>query len=107
MKHNIRHFQFTSIPFKNGMKVYLRYGMWSSRSYDYNTGEEECGVSTYNAIVENNTVKPLNPEIISQKLEGRFCFPVTGKFVGLDSDLCPCLQSLKVVELALHVSCKK
>ena len=95
--------------YKEGMKVYIRYGFWDNRllSRNHRTRERESGVSVYRAIVKGGVVYP-NDDIAREQLhgQGRLVFAVTGDEVGVGSDGEPVLRRVKALSLSLSLDCK-
>lgn len=93
---------------KSPVLVYIRYGLWAGmkKSTNHSTREDEKGISVYRAILDNREVKLAEDEIPCSSLEGqgRLCFAVTGKEVGIGSDGEPVLIGVKIVPYALHRS---
>lgn len=94
-----------SMPRKTPESIFLRFGRWSSRSYNAMTGEQEKGVSVYRAKIVDGVVK-LDDWISSQLSgQGRLVFPVVGEVVGTGSDGEPVLRRVRAVGLAIdHTS---
>lgn len=82
-----------------GEPVYLRFGLWSARSKNWFTGEQEKGLSVYRATVKDGILTP--EDEICYMCEGRLAFPVTGEEVGRGSDGEPLLRNVKLLKLAI------
>lgn len=81
--------------------VFIRFGLWSPRSYNAMTRVAERGVSVYRARMVDEVVS-LDDEISSQLYgEGRCIFPVTGNLVGYGSDGEPVLRAVKCLPYAI------
>lgn len=93
-------------------KVYIRYGMFSTREVSFNhaTGEKEAGLSVYPAILNPDLTISLSnemetcPSLIGQ---GRLCFAVTGREVSTGNDGEPVLRGVKLLPYPIHLSCKR
>ncbi len=90
---------FTVVKYREGLPLYVRYGLWGRRSTNYSTGEEEIGVSVYRARIERCAAHIHPEEEVSNQLkgQGRIAWLVTGIEVGTGSDGEPLLRQLKLV----------
>jgi hypothetical protein len=103
----MREIKLTAVRYTPGMPVYVRYGLWSRKSTNYHTFQDEQGVSAYRGIILEGVLQLLDEEEVSPELEGqgRLCFPVTGREIGIGSDGEPLLKGVKYVTgVSLHVS---
>lgn len=85
-------------------RVYIRFGRWSSRSYNHATGERERGVSVYRAELHDDGSVSLAETVPGKILNGRVCFVVTGKEVGIGSDGEPLLQQVVARPYAIRLA---
>jgi len=97
---------------KPGTRVYLRYGLWGGMRKSTNafTGVDEAGISVCPATLDESlAVVPVEHECSDfwrRQLsgQGRLCFAVTGREVGVGSDGEPILVGVKILPYAIHRS---
>ena len=93
---------------RKSLKVYLRFGMFSSGevSSNHHTGDVELGLSVYPANLENNIVKAQSIKDICPWVEsqGRMAFVVTGREVGIGSDGEPVLRGVRMLPYAISIN---
>ena len=117
MKFEIRGETFNVSRPKTPVPVFIRYGMFSNRerSWNHSTGEAERGLSVYPALLRDDVVE-LSPDAAEcgcedtrtqSVLAGRYCFPVTGKVVGVGSDGEPLLVGVRVLPFAVSIKCRR
>ena len=90
-------------PRQTPREVFIRFGRWSSCSYNACTGDKEKGVSVYPAILEDGVVRLEGSDfdIPGQVLAGRCVFAVTGTVNGMGSDGEPVLRGVRALPYAI------
>jgi hypothetical protein len=95
------------IPKQPPKDVYVRFGLWSRRSYNSATHEYEKGVSVCPAVLLDGAVSMLDydDEELANQLRGsgRLAYVVTGKCVGAGSDGEPLLTCITALAYAMDV----
>ena len=92
------------IPRRIPARVYIRFGLWSARSTNYSTKEDEQGVSVYPAILnEDGTISAVldDFDVPVKCIQGRLAFPVTGVEICKGSDGEPVLRRVKALAYAI------
>lgn len=94
-------------PRKPPQEVFVRFGLWEPRynqSLNFATGEHERGLSVYPATLDGDlTVKILDDFDVSELVEGRLAFAVTGRVVGTGSDGEPLLKGVRCLPYPLDI----
>ena len=84
--------------------IFIRFGLWSSRSKNFCTGETELGVSVYPARLVKGVAQlcwfSADEYDWHHALE-RLAFVVTGRIVGEGSDGEPLLRNIKALSYAI------
>lgn len=85
------------------LKVYIRFGRWSTYSHNWSTWDRERGVSVYPAILSKSIVSLDASEfdIHVPAIQGRLVFAVTGVEVGVGSDGEPLLRGVRALPFAI------
>ncbi|MDE2104612.1 MAG: hypothetical protein KGL39_45675 [Patescibacteria group bacterium] len=117
MKVEIRGEIFRVCQPRKPVPVFIRYGMFSNRerSWNHSTGEAERGLSVYPARFVDGAIEladearecGCDEKRTQDVLSGRYCFPVTGKVVGVGSDGEPLLVGVRMLPFAVSLKCKR
>ncbi|MCK9570216.1 hypothetical protein M0R72_14825 [Candidatus Pacearchaeota archaeon] len=95
------------VPFRPGMPVFIRYGLWDNRSYNHRTGEKEFGVSVYCGRVVAESVELADDTSVQLVGQGRLVFPLTGDVIGFGSDGEPIIRRIRVVgAVGMSLGCR-
>jgi len=99
----------TLSPKRQLTKVYIRYGLWANmrHSINHETGKRERGISVYRATITDGFVVLAEEPDTNLKDQGRLCFAVTGREVGIGSDDEPLLVGVSVLTLPIHLSARR
>ena len=90
-------------------RIYLRFGRWSARSYNFSEQRQEIGVSVYHARLCDG-VAYLHHYINAddrESLKGRCVWAVTGTEVGIGSDGEPLLRNVVARPYAIDTASVK
>ena len=112
MKVWIRDESYDMIRPRKPVPVYIRYGLFSNRerSSNHSTGEAERGISVYPAVLTDDCAVKLTDgweTCPSLEGQGRLCFAVTGREVGVGSDGEPVLRGVRLLPYAIDITAKR